>query len=192
MRSFCHLAVFKFDGYAANRVTHGIRPEDLHGARRVSLVFRHTLAEAPGASPSRGPLPVSPLPWEPPLVAEVLIRLLQGWWCSRPESDFSQMYFVHKRSVTIFARANNLSPSSFWASSAAASTRRCTGVEASFGRKSIAVLDLCPLGYGVLCGTAVLEESAVLKQHTTSEPAEAWWRHTLRDDQWDMWLRYEN
>jgi len=34
-------SVLVIDGYAANRVTHGIRPEDLLGCRRVSMVLRH-------------------------------------------------------------------------------------------------------------------------------------------------------
>jgi len=37
-------SVLMLDGYAANRVTHGIRPEDIFGPRRVSIVLRHVVA----------------------------------------------------------------------------------------------------------------------------------------------------
>lgn len=40
-------AVLILDGYAANEVTHGMRPEDMLGCRRVSIVLRHTLENAP-------------------------------------------------------------------------------------------------------------------------------------------------
>lgn len=44
--------VLLLDGYAANSVTHGIRPEDILGPRRVSLVLRKTISDKATAAPS--------------------------------------------------------------------------------------------------------------------------------------------
>lgn len=40
-------SVLLMDGYSANEVTHGMRPEDMFGTRRVSIVLRHVLKKAP-------------------------------------------------------------------------------------------------------------------------------------------------
>mmetsp|Transcript_135861 Transcript_135861/g.253857 ORF Transcript_135861/g.253857 Transcript_135861/m.253857 type:complete len:391 (-) Transcript_135861:131-1303(-) len=40
-------SVLSMDGYSANEVTHGMRPEDMFGTRRVSIVLRHVLKKAP-------------------------------------------------------------------------------------------------------------------------------------------------
>lgn len=40
-------SVLLLDGYAANDVTHGMRPEDMFGTRRCSIVLRHVRRDAP-------------------------------------------------------------------------------------------------------------------------------------------------
>merc|ERR1712032_188126 len=89
--------VLVFDGYAANRVTHGIRPEDLLGHRRVSIVFRHAIKPSPDAI-HRVPQPVS----EVTGVTRTLLRLVQGWWCNPPALG-AQIYFVRGNVITVYA-----------------------------------------------------------------------------------------
>merc|ERR1712079_785975 len=43
----CRGSVLMLDRYAANNVTHGIRPEDLLGPRRVSITMRHVIVTGP-------------------------------------------------------------------------------------------------------------------------------------------------
>jgi alkylated DNA repair protein alkB family protein 5 len=84
----CMLAL---DGYAANRVTHGIRPEDLLDPRRVSLVLRHVAPEAPRAAPVAH------------TKAEVLVRKLQGIWRDVPGWG-GRVYLVHDWTVYVFMK----------------------------------------------------------------------------------------
>ncbi|CAK0878821.1 unnamed protein product, partial [Prorocentrum cordatum] len=70
-------SVLLLDGYAANCVTHGIRPEDLHGNRRVSLILRHVIPGAPGY----------PAPQPAPFLCDHPMRLIgqvQGCWRDPP------------------------------------------------------------------------------------------------------------
>eukprot|EP00927_Polykrikos_kofoidii_P072147 TRINITY_DN68299_c0_g1_i1.p1 TRINITY_DN68299_c0_g1~~TRINITY_DN68299_c0_g1_i1.p1 ORF type:complete len:632 (-),score=85.75 TRINITY_DN68299_c0_g1_i1:144-1949(-) len=90
-------SVLVIDGYAANRVTHGIRPEDLLGPRRVSLILRHVIREHEG----QVPYGLSPPHTEHSEVSLALIQSLQGLWRDAP-GEGSNVYFVQNNVVTIY------------------------------------------------------------------------------------------
>jgi len=93
-------SVLLLDGYAANNVTHGIRPEDLLGTRRVSMILRRVLTE--------GQLPETTLRSSlcqasfryPMLLASswAVVAQIQGMWCDPSRSRF---YFVQGLLVTV-------------------------------------------------------------------------------------------
>mmetsp|Transcript_8955 Transcript_8955/g.20833 ORF Transcript_8955/g.20833 Transcript_8955/m.20833 type:complete len:371 (+) Transcript_8955:49-1161(+) len=79
-------SVLMLRGYAADAVTHGIRPEDLLGERRVSLVLRHVSGKA--AQPTKPAAPLAPLVPQALVLAMqaaswgTLIAQVQGFWIS--------------------------------------------------------------------------------------------------------------
>lgn len=86
-------SVLSMDGYAADCETHGMRPEDMFGTRRVSIVLRHVLQEAPRVGlKSHG---------ERQDINEAdrsaLIRQVQGRW-----RDPSSRYFYEVRHLKVF------------------------------------------------------------------------------------------
>eukprot|EP00439_Symbiodinium_sp_Y106_P027074 s814_g3.t1 len=92
-------SVLLLRGYAADAVTHGIRPEDLLGERRVSIVLRHVSAKAKVATPVVQPsLPpmlmfaMQAAAWGP------LISQVQGYWTSARVT-----YIIHGWAVTVAA-----------------------------------------------------------------------------------------
>merc|ERR1712032_1364681 len=147
--------VMVFDGYAANRVTHGIRPEDLLGHRRVSIVFRHAIKESLEAT-NYFPRPVSDVTE----VTMTLLRLVQGWWCNPPALG-SQMYYVCNRLITIYDFKEkcptqrtvwNLPSTRFWSGVAECQSGGCCldkclstaahGIAALAGKRPVATLEL--------------------------------------------------
>lgn len=93
-------SVLLLDGYAANSVTHGIRPEDLQGTRRVSLVLRHVIPGAPGYPA----LPPQPFLCDYPMR---LIGQVQGCWRDPPGGRHSvgRYYFVQGLLVSVLQSA---------------------------------------------------------------------------------------
>jgi len=70
-------AVLELAGYSADRVTHGILPEDLLSKRRVGIVLRHVM------SPQEIPRPIEP--W-------ALLHMVQGAWLDALQLEY--MYVV--------------------------------------------------------------------------------------------------
>lgn len=90
--------VLVMDGYAANEVTHGIRPEDLLGARRVSLVLRHVIAAQP----------IARLPSSFAQNALGLLCKAQGnWQAPASENAPAKFYSVQGMAVTVLGEHNN-------------------------------------------------------------------------------------
>jgi len=86
--------ILSLDGYAANRVTHGIRPEDLLGPRRVSIVLRHVIKEQEDVP--RSLQRSSDESW-------ILLWTVQGTWCDSPGPDCcGRLYIVRDWVVTIY------------------------------------------------------------------------------------------
>jgi len=71
-------SLLTLDGYSANQVTHGMRPEDMSGSRRVSVVLRHVRDDAPKVR-QETPMTTSQ--------RSMLIRQVQGRWRD-PNSHF--------------------------------------------------------------------------------------------------------
>jgi len=88
-------SVLLLDGYAANSVTHGIRPEDLLGPRRVSMVLRHVIVESPKAA----------LGYPQDLAKSwALVSRIQGQWRDPPCGlAGSRFYVVDGLLVTVLA-----------------------------------------------------------------------------------------
>lgn len=84
-------SVLVLDGTSANDVTHGMRPEDLFGARRVSIVLRHVLDHAPTYLPP-GTLN--------PRERSRLIRGVQGRWRDSASKTF---FIVRQLSVAVLS-----------------------------------------------------------------------------------------
>lgn len=82
-------SVLFMDRYAANEVTHGIRPEDLLGMRRVSLILRHVLQPNTTTAFQRAchlPAPSSP--------ADRLIAQLLGSWRDPPGRSGGVWFYI--------------------------------------------------------------------------------------------------
>lgn len=94
-------SMLMLDGYAANNVTHGIRPEDLMGARRVSLILRHVIAPDKNYKFKR-------LPSSFAQNALGLICKVQGVWCTPSDWGIpSKYYVVRGLSVTVLEDEHN-------------------------------------------------------------------------------------
>jgi len=93
-------SVLLLDGYAANCVTHGIRPEDLQGTRRVSLILRHVIPGAPGYPT----LPPQPSLCDYPMM---MVGQVQGCWRDPPGGRHSvgRYYFVQGLLVSVLQSA---------------------------------------------------------------------------------------
>jgi len=134
-------SVLLLDGYAANRVTHGIRPEDLQGTRRVSLILRHVMPGAPG-------YPTVPPPGN--FLSDYPMRLLgqvQGYWRDPPGNrhSCSRYYFVQGLLVTVLVSA------------------RKGAKAAADGRLPGDIWQLTPTGEGLVLHNGLLEQSGVSK-----------------------------
>jgi len=96
-------SVLLIDGYSANRVTHGIRPEDLLGARRVSLVLRHLLVPMVKAVAT-----AKTSIWE-------LLNLVQGVWCDvSGDRSRVRLYVVQHMVVTVLVASTPTTPALLW------------------------------------------------------------------------------
>jgi len=89
-------SVLLLDGYAANRVTHGIRPEDLLSPRRVSIVLRHVV----GAQPESELKEVVSVPKATQSPWWALVQLTQGLWRDS-DSSSDRVYWVHDMVVMV-------------------------------------------------------------------------------------------
>lgn len=100
----CLLAL---DGYAANRVTHGIRPEDLLGHRRVSIVLRHVLPQEPREAEICSPqIGLQQCSVE---LLTVLHMMMQGMWRDQP-GEGDRIYLVMDWSVFVFIGPGSKTP----------------------------------------------------------------------------------
>lgn len=123
-------SVLLLDGYAANSVTHGIRPEDMLGSRRVSMILRHVMAEKPEALPESLAVPCE--------ASVSLIRKAQGMWRSPSSAEVpGRFYLVSGTSVSVLASG---------------SKRGDTGL----GR--VATWQLVPIEDGVICNGGLLDK----------------------------------
>jgi len=127
-------SVLFLDGYAANEVTHGMRPEDLLGERRVSIVLRHVLPDAPQTTGITGFAAISDAE------RSNLIRAVQGSWRD-PNSRI--IYIVERLGVTVLTAAPDADKVSV----------------DSYSRKM--TWRLLPKEHGLVCNTGILMPSGV-------------------------------
>jgi alkylated DNA repair protein alkB family protein 5 len=168
-------AVLLLDGYAANSVTHGIRPEDLQGTRRVSLILRHVIPGAPGYPMARLPdrcLMDNPMQ---------LLSQVQGCWRDPPKGRRSQgrYYFVQGMLVTVLLGMGPKASSSFMRPPV-----------------PLDLWTLTPTADGILLNDWLLEQrgisqGALFWRSITGAFQEAWDAQDARECS-SMWLRAQN
>jgi len=83
-------SLLSMQGYAANNVTHGMRPEDLLSERRVSIVLRHVLEEAPRYRPLESTDEEN---------LKDLVQKVQGHW---RDGTWMRFYIVRGLEVTVY------------------------------------------------------------------------------------------
>jgi len=133
-------SVLMMDGYSANKVTHGIRPEDMMGDRRVSMILRHLIVAPPESLTLYYP--------DASACANWLVSQIQGLWrdaVAPSTGSRSRFYLVRGLLVTILM-------SSQPASSAYKDPRAAKfAVEAG-------IWQLLPVGEGLVCNGGFLDE----------------------------------
>lgn len=95
-------SVLILQGYSADGITHGIRPEDICSDRRTSIVLRRVRTDAPIIGTAALKKDVAS--------CTELIRSLQGWW--RDEWGSSR-YFVQGMDVDVFEPGGKI-PKQSW------------------------------------------------------------------------------
>lgn len=143
------------EGYAANRVTHGIRPEDLLGPRRVSLVLRHVIREPPEVPFLRTPPPVETE------VTSTMVSMLQGLWRDAP-GEGTNVYYVQNYAVTVYASLEQpTAPAQrlllTGRGPVAVAGPAAADVAAAAAAAAARTLALMPVAGGLACGGAVLD-----------------------------------
>jgi len=83
-------SLLSMQGYAADNVTHGMRPEDLLSERRVSIVLRHVLEEAPRYRPLESTDEEN---------LKDLVQKVQGHW---RDGTWMRFYIVRGLEVTVY------------------------------------------------------------------------------------------
>lgn len=124
-------SVLKMQGFSANEVTHGMRPEDMTGSRRVSIVLRRIREDAPRVYR------------ETPLddaQRSSLIRTVQGRWC---DLTSQYIYVVQSLRVLVYRVHGDAGPSS------------------AKEVKLTATWDLTPTKFGLACNGTFLDENGV-------------------------------
>lgn len=139
-------SVLLLDGYAANSVTHGIRPEDMLGARRVSMVLRH-LVEVPPQAIIANPEPLVG-PW-------ALVPQIQGMWRDASNSGIrTRFYLVQGMLVTVLVSKKADGHSSAFVASGKLAAQA-------------AIWQLLPFGDGLICNTGLLERHCITEESIT-------------------------
>jgi len=126
-------SVLVMAGYAANKETHGMRPEDMFGSRRVSIVLRRVLGAAPRVSEIQPKVILSRTLDE--VERRRLIRQVQGRW-----HDPSGRFFYDVQSLSV--RVSELQ-------------------EGSQESKQKATWRITPKEHGLICNGGSLDPSGV-------------------------------
>eukprot|EP00931_Biecheleriopsis_adriatica_P039449 TRINITY_DN22561_c0_g1_i1.p1 TRINITY_DN22561_c0_g1~~TRINITY_DN22561_c0_g1_i1.p1 ORF type:complete len:409 (-),score=56.60 TRINITY_DN22561_c0_g1_i1:15-1241(-) len=210
-------SVLLLDGYAANAVTHGIRPEDILGPRRVSLVLRHVIQHQPDAEAATLDSPLVPMmPFIPavipvpmPAFSPVLIPWMtqqaalglslslmlqvQGHWYTNLAGSSS------KRTVHVQGLQVVMVPPSKLGKSKKSAARKRGEQLAQSEVPTHSALRLLPTEFGLLCHDLLLEAGGV-------QPKSLTWRSLGKPETWHdglgaaalnasstvTWIRLEN
>lgn len=84
-------SMLMLDGYSANAVTHGIRPEDMMGHRRVSMILRHVICKETAP----------PMPTSHAQSTLSLICKAQGLWRTMPGCIPKRFFVIRGTTVTV-------------------------------------------------------------------------------------------